>query len=638
MDYNKCASEILSAIGGKENLASAAHCATRLRLVIADNSKVSKSVLENIEGVKGVFEASGQLQIIIGTGTVNKVYDEFIALAGVEAASKDDVKAAAAAQSPWYKRAVKTLGDIFVPIIPAIVATGLLNGLLGGLGRAFPALSDSQFFGLLNLFSNAALVFLPILIAVSAAKIFGGNTYLGAVIGMIMIHPDLVNAWSAGSGAETSTLWSWFGLWNIQNTGYQGHVIPVVIAVLAMSKLEKKLHKIVPEVIDLFVTPLVSVLVTGFLTLTVIGPVFSQIESWVLDGAKALIAIPFGIGAFIMGGVYAPTVVAGVHHMYNAIELAMIADNGQNTWMPIATAANVAQGAAALAVAFKTKQQKTKSLALPASLSAFMGITEPAIFGVNVRFVKPLVAGMIGGACGAAVASLMKVYATANGVTGIFGFLITTNCFFGYLVTFAVASAVAFVLSYIMYKDPVEAAAAAPAPAAQDVPAAKNQPEAVSTDGREFDESCVYSPLKGEAVAMADVPDETFASDVLGVGAAVEPAEGKVVAPADGEVSMLFDTHHAIGLTLDNGMEMLIHVGINTVELNGEGYTAHIADGERFTRGQTLITFDMDLIKSRGYKTITPVIITNPDDYSEIAKAADGKVDFLDKLISTKKA
>lgn len=619
MDYKKCASEILSAIGGKDNLASAAHCATRLRLVIADNGKVQKKTLDNIDGVKGVFEASGQLQIIIGTGTVNKVYDEFIAMAGIEAATKEELKTAAAAQSPWYKRAIKTLGDIFVPIIPAIVATGLLNGLLGGLSHAFPQLADSQFFALLNIFSNAALVFLPILIAVSAAKIFGGNIYLGAVIGMIMIHPDLINAWSAGSGAETSTLWSWFGLWNIQNTGYQGHVIPVVIAVLIMSKIEKWLHKKVPETFDLFVTPLVSVLVTGFVTLTLIGPIFSQIETWVLDGAKALIAIPFGIGAFIMGGVYAPTVVAGVHHMYNAIELAMIADNGQNTWMPIATAANVAQGAAALAVAFKTKQQKTKSLALPASLSAFMGITEPAIFGVNIRFVKPLIAGMIGGAFGAAVASVMKVYATANGVTGIFGFLITTHSFFGYLLTFAVAAVIAFAISYAMFKDPAEA-----------------EDENVDT-AKVFDDSIVYSPLCGTAVAMADVPDETFASDVLGMGAAVEPSQGKVVAPADGEVSTLFDTHHAIGLTLDNGMEMLIHIGINTVELGGEGYTAHIEEGERFKRGQTLITFDKALIESKGYKTVTPVIITNPDDFAEITKAADGNVNFLDKLIATKK-
>ncbi len=423
MDYKKCASEILAAIGGKDNLASAAHCATRLRLVIADNSKANKKAVEDIEGVKGVFEASGQLQIIIGTGTVNKVYDEFIALAGIEAASKDDVKKAAAQQSPWYKRAVKTLGDIFVPIIPAIVATGLLNGLLGGLPRVFPGIADSDIYVLLNIFSNTALVFLPILIAISAAKIFGGNTFLGAVIGMIMIHPDLVNAWSAGSGAETSTLWSWFGLWNIQNTGYQGHVIPVVIAVLIMCIIEKWLHKHVPEMLDLFVTPLVTILVTGFLTMTVIGPVFSQIETWVLSGAKMLIAIPYGIGAFFMGGVYAPTVVAGVHHMYNAIEMAMLAENGRNIWMPIATAANVAQGAAALAVGVKTHNKKTKSMALPASLSAFMGITEPAIFGVNVRFVKPFVAGMLGGAVGSVFASILNVYATANGVTGLFGFV-----------------------------------------------------------------------------------------------------------------------------------------------------------------------------------------------------------------------
>ena len=629
MDYRKCATEILDGIGGKENLASAAHCATRLRLVIADNGKVKKAQLEGTDGVKGVFEAAGQLQIIIGTGTVNKVYDEFIALAGVEAASKEELKAVAAAKAPWYKRAIKTLGDIFVPIIPAIVATGLLCGLLGGLSKAFPSLSGSYFFGLLDMFSNAALTFLPILIAVSAAKIFGGNIYLGAVIGMIMIHPNLINAWSVGSGTDTSTLWSWFGLWDIQNTGYQGHVIPVVIAVLVMSTIEKKLHKVVPETFDLFVTPLVSVLVTGFLTLTLIGPVFSQIETWVLAGAKALIAIPFGIGAFIMGGVYAPTVVAGVHHMYNAIELAMLADNNQNIWMPIATAANVAQGAAALAVAFKTKNHKTKALALPASLSAFMGITEPAIFGVNVRYGKPLVAGMIGGACGAAIASLMGVYATANGVTGIFGFLITTDSFFGYLLTFLVASAVAFGISYFLFKDPEDAGAVKKeeAPKAEDI---------INLD-QSFDDANVYSPLKGTAIPLVEVPDETFATGVLGLGAAVIPDAGKVVAPADGEVSTLFETKHAIGLSLDNGMEMLIHIGINTVELGGEGFTAHIADGDRVTRGQTLITFDKAFIEGKGYKMATPVIITNPDDYAEINFAAGGEINFLDQLIQTKK-
>ena len=641
MDYRQSAKEILDAIGTSNNLVSAAHCATRLRLVIADNAKVKKEQLENVDGVKGVFEAQGQLQIIIGTGTVNKVYEEFIDLAGVAAASKDDVKAAAASKAPWYKRMIKTLGDIFVPIIPAIVATGLLNGLLGGLSKAFPHLSDSYFFGLLNLFSNAALVFLPILIAVSAAKIFKGNVYLGAVIGMIMIHTDLVNAWSVGSGAETSTLWSWFGLWNIQNTGYQGHVIPVVIAVFIMCKLENWLHKKVPEVIDLFVTPLVTVLVTGFLTMTLIGPVFAQLESWVLTGATWLITIPFGIGAFLMGGAYAPTVVAGVHHMYNAIELSMLADNGKNIWMPIATAANVGQGAAALAVALKTKQKKLKSMALPASLSAFLGITEPAIFGVNLRFMKPLIAGMIGGAFGAAVASVMNVYATANGVTGVFGFLITTESFVGYLLTFVIATAVAFGVSWFIWKDPVTEGAAvaatpeAPAPAAAPTAAPATEPAPACEVGKKEEEKeiVIVSPLKGNAMALADVPDPTFAEGVLGQGAAVEPSEGKVVAPADAEVTTLFDTKHAIGLQLDNGAELLIHIGINTVEMEGDGFEAHVKEGDKVKKGDTLVTFDIDKIKAAGHPTVTPVIVTNTDDYSEVTHLTTGDIDRLADIV-----
>ena len=614
MDHKILASEILEAIGGKENLASAAHCATRLRLVIADNSKVKKSDLENFDGVKGVFEASGQLQIILGTGVVNKVYAEFIQLAGIEAASKEDVKKAAAAKSPWYKRGIKTLGDVFVPIIPAIVATGLLCGLLGGLSRAFPSLADSHLYSLLDMFSNAALTFLPILIAVSAAKIFGANIYLGAVIGMIMIHPSLVNAWNVSQSEDLKTLWSW-GFWKINNSGYQGHVIPVVIAILLLSVIEKWLHKHVPEMFDLFVTPLVSVLVTGFLTMTVIGPVFAQVESWVLTGAQWLIALPFGIGSFVMGAVYAPTVVAGVHHMYNAIELSMLAaDSGKNIWMPIATAANVAQGAAALAVAVKTQNKKLKSMALPASLSAFMGITEPAIFGVNVRFGKPLVAGMAGGACGAAVASIMNVYATANGVTGIFGFLITTDSFLGYLLTFAVAAVVAFVLSWILY-----------APTKEKVP------------DKEYKDNCVYSPMNGRAIALEEVPDKTFASGTLGQGAAIDPMDGKVVAPADGKVSTLFDSHHAVGLTLDNGMELFIHIGMNTVELGGEGFDAYVKEGDRVSRGDTLITFDIQTLKNKGYSVISPVIITNAEDFKEIRRTADGGINYYEELLETKK-
>lgn len=606
MDYKHCAGRISEEIGGRENLVSAAHCATRLRLVIADDSKVNVKALEEIEGVKGVFRASGQLQIIIGTGAVNKVYEEFVKNTGITAASKEEVKQAAASKAVWWKRAIKTLGDIFVPIIPAIVATGLLCGLLGGLVQVWPQMADSNLYHLLNMFSNTALTFLPILIAISAAKIFGGNIYLGAVIGMLMIHPDLVNAWSVAGGAQTETLWSWFGVWEIANTGYQGHVIPIILSVWLMSAVEKRLHKRVPETLDLFVTPLCAILVAGFFAMTVIGPVFSQIETWVLNAAQALIALPFGIGAFIMGGVYAPTVVAGVHHMYNAIEMMMLADNGMNVWMPIATAANVAQGAAALAVAMKTKDQKIKSMALPASLSAFMGITEPAIFGVNVRYGKPFAAGMIGGALGSIVASIMGVYATANGVTGIFGFLITTNCLFGYLLTFLVAAVSAFGCSWLMYR------------------------EKTSSD---TEESVVFAPLQGTVLPLGEVADETFASGALGEGCAIEPTDGTVKAPFNGTVTMVFDTKHAIGLLSDTGVEVLIHVGMDTVELQGEHFEALVKNGDQVRAGQPLLTFDSAAITKKGYALTTPVLVTNASDLGKLQLIKTGTVNAGEKLL-----
>ena len=304
-------------------------------------------------------------------------------------------------------------------------------------------MEQSGTYTILHLFSNAAFVFLPILIAISAAKVFGGNLYLGAVIGMIMIHPDLMNAWSVVGAESIPKLNAWFGL----------YVIPVVMAVWFMSMREKKLHKIVPEMIDLFVTPLVTVLVTGYLTLTIFGPVFSWVENGVLEGAQWLITLPFGIGAALCGAVYAPTVVAGVHHMYSALEAGLISNSGFNTWMPIATAANVGQGAAALALALKTKNSKVKALALPASLSAFLGITEPAIFGVNIRYIKPFVAGMIGGACGALIAGWTGIGATAYGITGLFGYLITTDDTLQYTLVIGVAFVVSFVTSWMLYQD-----------------------------------------------------------------------------------------------------------------------------------------------------------------------------------------
>ena len=457
LDYAKCAQEIYEALGGRENLVSAAHCATRLRLVTVDNSKIDLNVLEEIDGVKGVFESNGQLQLIIGTGTVNKVYDEFLAVSGMSAATKDEVKAAAAAKQPVYKRMVKAMGDVFVPILPAIVASGLMMGLVEALAKAIPSFGGSDWFAILDLLANTAFVFLPVLIATSAARVFGGNIFLGAVIGMIMIHPNLINAWSVGGLSEIPA-WTLFKIGSfavtINQVGYQGHVIPVIIAVWMMSKIEGWLHKKVPEMIDLFVTPLTTVLVTAFITLTVIGPIFSSAETYVLNFASWIITVGYGIGACIMGAVYPLTVVCGIHHMYNVIEAGMLAaEGGLNIWMPIASAANFAQGAACLAVGLKSRNSKTKAIAIPSALSAALGITEPAIFGVNLRMMKPLVCGVAGGAAGSLLGALMHIGAKGYGVTGIPGFLITMDYTWQYTLVLAVSFAVAFGLTWVLWRE-----------------------------------------------------------------------------------------------------------------------------------------------------------------------------------------
>ena len=459
------------------------------------------------------------------------------------------------------------------------------------------------------------------MIAISAAKVFGGNQFLGAVIGMIMIHPDLLNAWSVAGADSIPTASAWFGLYDINLVGYQGHVIPVVIAVWFMSALEKKLHKIVPEIIDLFVTPLVTVLVTGYLTLTIFGPIFSAIENGVLSGVEYLINIPFGIGAMLCGAVYAPTVVAGVHHMYNALEAGLLSAKGIDTWMPIATAANVAQGAAALAVALKTKNQKTKSMALPASLSAFLGITEPAIFGVNIRYMKPFVAGCIGGACGALIAGITGAGSSAYGITGLFGFLITTDCTVSYLLVMVVAAAVAFIISWILYKETKT----------------ENQIQQAVTVKPDTEKDTIYVPAKGKVIALSEVKDDTFAGEVLGKGVAIYPEEGKIYAPFDGTVTTVFDTRHAIGMTSKDGIEVLIHVGINTVMLNGEGYECHVAEGDVVKAGTLLLDVDLEKIKSKGYDVTTPVIVTNTDDFAGITVLKKGDLEPLDAVMKVER-
>nr|WP_330377730.1 glucose PTS transporter subunit IIA [Faecalicatena contorta] len=616
MDYHAIAEQILKYTGGKENLISAAHCATRLRLVIADNEKCDSAAVENVDAVKGVFFASGQMQIILGTGTVNKVYDEFIKIAGISEASKDDVKREAAKRQNPFKRLIKTIGDIFVPIIPAIVASGFLMGIMEALNfmvnNGYVNINtNGSIYQFAVLFSNVAYVFLPILIAFSAAKVFGANPFLGAVIGMIMIHPDLQNAWTVATEGVQKTQEVFFGLWRVDMVGYQGHVIPVIIAVFVLSIIEKRLHKIVPPMFDLFVTPLVSVFVTGYLTLAAIGPVFVFIENGLLNGIQSLLTLPFGIGSFIMGGAYATTVVSGIHHMYTVIDIGQLAQYGLTFWLPLASAANVAQGGAAFAVALKSKNKKMKSVALPSALSACMGITEPAIFGVNLRLGKPFIAASIGGACGALYASLVHLGATGTGVTGIFGILLHLHSPLHYVIAMAIAFGVAFVLTGILgFKEEPASVKSGQVETVME--------EAQETEDGNNGELILASPLKGRVIPLSEVPDETFASGVLGDGVGIQPAEGKVYAPFDCTVAAVFDTKHAIGLETSDGVELLIHIGMDTVKLNGEPFTVYVEAGETVKAGGLLVEFDMDKIKAAGLDTVTPVIVTDPGKYKSI--------------------
>ncbi|MBR6219942.1 MAG: PTS glucose transporter subunit IIA [Clostridia bacterium] len=611
LDYRKCAEQIAANIGGGANVISAAHCATRLRLVIADNSKVNKEVLENIDGVKGMFESNGQLQLIIGTGTVNKVYDEFLSVTGASAASKADVKAAAASRMPLWKKILKTPGDVFVPILPAIVASGLMMGLVEALAKAIPSFADSGWFGFLDLVANTAFALLPILVAVSAARVFGGNLFLGGVIGMMMVHPALMNAWTV-SPTNQPAVWD-LGLFKISQVGYQGHVIPVILAVLLMSTVEKWLHKKVPEMIDLFVTPLVTVLVTAFATFVVIGPIFSVLENWVLTGAKWLVSSTGGIGALIMGALYPWTVVMGLHHMYNVIEAGMLAvEGGLNIWMPIASAANFAQFGACLAVAIKCRNAKLKSVALPSSLSASLGITEPAIFGVNFRFMKPFIAGVIGGAVGALFGSLTKLGATTYGVTGIPGLLAINNIPI-YCIELVIAAGIAFAITTVIWKeDAPKAAPAAPAPEKIEVP---------TVSVIRCANGSVLQPVKGNVIPYDQIPDNTFASGVLGVGVGVQPTDEVVVAPFDGEITSVADSHHAVGVAA-NDMELLIHVGVDTVAMNGDGFDCLVKEGDQVKAGQPLIRFSREKIKAAGYSDTVAVLLTNSDDLDGVEYGA----------------
>ena len=651
MTNTEIAKKVIEALGGRENVNSVAHCATRLRVMVKDEAKINKDAIENLEKVQGAFFNSGQYQIIFGTGTVNKMYDEVVAL-GLPTSSKDDMKAEAAKQGNWFQRAIRTFGDVFVPIIPVIVATGLFMGVRG-LFNALEMPLPGDFATYTQILTDTAFIILPGLVVWSTFRVFGGNPAVGIVLGMMLVSGSLPNAWAVASGGEVTAM-NFFGF--IPVVGLQGSVLPAFIIGVVGAKFEKAVRKVVPDVIDLLVTPFVTLLVMSILGLFVIGPVFHVVENYILIGTKAILGLPFGLGGFLIGGVHQLIVVSGVHHIFNLLEVQLLAADHANPFNAIITAAMTAQGAATVAVGVKTKNPKLKALSFSAALSAFLGITEPAIFGVNLRYRKPFFLSLIGGAIGGGLASLLGLAGTGNGITIIPGTLlyIGNGQLLQYILMVAVSFALGFALTYMFgFEDEqdewqdqmtdVLSKATIPSVALRVALDKENneteklvEEETTGTVPETLQDETIISPIVGQAVALENVNDPVFSSGAMGQGIAVKPSEGVVYAPADAEVTIAFATGHAYGLRTANGAEILIHVGIDTVSMNGEGFNHKVAQGDKVKAGEVLGTFDSAKIAAAGLDNTTMVIVTNTADFASVNPVASGSVAKGDAIIEVK--
>lgn len=640
--YGKAAREILSCVGGEGNIVSAAHCATRLRLVLKDDSKVDLDALENIELVKGNFNNGGQFQIILGTGIVNKVYAEFIAIAHITEMTKEELKQQAAKKMNPVQKLLKTLADVFVPILPALVASGLLMGINNiltaqgmfvpgkSLVEAFPAIKDVA--EMVNLFSNAGFTFLPVLIGFSAAKIFGATPILGAVIGAIMIHPDLMNGYGYGQALLDGTVpyWHIFGF-SVAKVGYQGTVLPVIASAFCLAVIEKRLRKVVPAMLDNIVTPLLSVLLAGALTFLFIGPVMRGVGDMMTNGVMWLFFDLGALGGLIYGVTYPLLVITGMHHSLVTAETQILANIGTLGGSPtfaVVAAANCAQGAAALAVMCRSKNDpKMRSMASASGISSMLGITEPAIFGVNLKLRYPFYGALIGGGIGAAYATIMHVLSVSQGPCGVIGVIcIRPDCMVQFMVSMAIAIISAFGATMLLgkvlgQKEDKQEKQGKAAPKAEEKPVMRIETEP----------GCIYAPVEGRAIPHTEIQDPTFSAGVVGEGVGIIPVKGEVVAPFDGQISMFFDTRHAIGLVCDGGVEILIHVGVNTVELQGKYFTPLKQSGDKVKAGDRLLEFDMDGIKAAGYDLTTAVLVPAPN-HVEVVKT--GNVKQLDKILN----
>ena len=660
MDHAKVAGEVVEAVGGASNISAAAHCATRLRLVIADESKINQQALDDNEDLKGTFAAGGMFQIIVGPGDVDQVYANMVANHGVREVSKDEAKEEAEKGGNLFSRFIKMIADIFVPILPALVAGGLMmainnvmtaEGLFGAqsLTQMYPGIAD--YAALINMVSSAAFASLPVLVGFSAAKRFGGNVYLGAAIGAAMVSTDLLNAWNTGAalaGEAQVSYWHIFGM-DVAKIGYQAQVIPTLAVTYVMCLIEKSLHKVLKGTADFLLTPLITMLVTGFLAFTIIGPVTRVAAEYLTWGINWTYST-FGVfGGLLFGLVYSPIVVTGLHQSFPAIEIPLLPVNGGvgDFIFPVASMANVAQGAAALAVFFKTRDAKLKGLAGAGGASAVFGITEPAIFGVNLRLRWPFFCAMAAAAIGSAGVALLNVRGQALGAAGFVGFVsimpksipaylalevLVFVLSFGFTFAYAMTRGKADMEGRAPAKKEAVVAAAVSAPAGGAAPAAAPAPVPSFSDEAKADLS-VSSPLAGTVVPLEQVKDESFAKGMLGPGIGIEPADGLVVAPFDGKVTVAFPTGHAYGLKSASGVQVLIHVGMDTVKLDGKGFTPRVAKGDIVRRGDVLAEVDLDVIRAAGYETITPVVVTNKKKFGAVTPLASGQIQRGDQLL-----
>ena len=661
MDHARVAKDVLTYVGGADNINAAAHCATRLRLVLNDMDKVDQKALDKDPDLKGTFIAGGMFQIIVGPGDVDLVFSEMIRTGGVKEVSKDEAKEQAAKSGNPLSRFIKAIADIFVPLLPALVAGGLMMAIHNvltadfftassfvtsdnptgayGLVDRFSWLADYD--DVINLVSSAAFAFLPVLVGFSAVKRFGGNVYLGAAMGAAMVSTQLTSAYEIETARQAGTIevWHLFGL-TVDKIGYQAMVIPVLCVSWLLAYIEKWLHKRLSGTADFLLTPLITLLVTGFLTFVVVGPLARELSDGITNGLSWLYTTAGPLGGFLFGMVYSPIVVTGLHQSFPAVELPLIADKastGGSFIFPIASMANVAQGAVALAVFLKTRDAKMKGLAGAGGVSALFGITEPAIFGVNLRLRWPFFIGMGAAGIGGILVSLLDLRTHSLGAAGMVGFVsMRTTDIPKYLAVEVFTIIIAFAAAYAYASTRGRASLAGDDvdadEAALEAEAMAEHAETVELPAEATEDFTVTAPIQGRAIPLSEVEDQTFASGMLGPGMAIAPAEGPVVSPVDGEVLVAFPTGHAYGLRSASGVELLIHVGMDTVQLEGKHFSPKVKAGDKVLRGMPLVDVDWAAVGAAGYQTVTPIVVSNAQGYEGIEEHGAGTIHRGDAL------